>query len=200
MELIGIYLVGCILLMVAGVAKVVRPADTARALSASAPIPLSLAVTRRLVRFGAAGEAVLGAVALAVPRSGLAWLVALSYAAFAVFVAYARSRGGAIASCGCFGTPDTPATLLHAFIDLTLAGSAVAVALSNPSGSIVSVTAGPSGHRMALLVVTALCAWLTFLVLAVLPQVQAARRLTAISFRSESSGPSREVRVVRSES
>jgi hypothetical protein len=186
MELIGIYLVGCILLVVAGVAKVVRPADTARALAASAPMPLTLAVTRPLVRFVAAAEAVLGAVALAVPRSALAWLVALSYAGFAVFVAYARSHGGAIATCGCFGTPDTPATLLHAVIDLALAGAAVAVALAHPSGSIVSVTAGPVGHRVALLVVTALCAWLTFLVLAVLPQVQAARRLTAVSFRSES--------------
>jgi hypothetical protein len=186
MELIGIYLVGCILLVVAGVAKVVRPADTARALAASAPIPLSLAVTRPLVRCVAGAEAILGAVALAVPRSGLAWLVAVSYIGFAVFVAYARSQGGAIASCGCFGTPDTPATLLHTAIDLALAGAAVAVALAHPTGSIVSVTAGPVGHRIALLVVTALCAWLTFLVLAVLPQVQAARRLTAISFRSES--------------
>ena len=58
-------------------------------MAASAPIPLSLAVTRPLVRFVAAAEAVLGAVALAVPRGGLAWLVALSYLGFAVFVVYA---------------------------------------------------------------------------------------------------------------
>ncbi len=35
-------------------------------------------------------------------------------------VAYARSRGGALASCGCFGTPDTPATLLHVVVDLVV--------------------------------------------------------------------------------
>ncbi len=75
-------------------------------------------------------EAVLGITALVLPRPWWAGLVALSYVVFAGFVAYARSTGGAIASCGCFGTPDTPATLVHVVIDGVLALSAAAVAWS----------------------------------------------------------------------
>ena len=48
-------------------------------------------------------------------------LVAGSFAGFAVVVAFARHRGGAIASCGCFGTPDTPATLVHVAVNTGLA-------------------------------------------------------------------------------
>jgi hypothetical protein len=175
--------VACLLLVAAGVAKAVRPADTARALATSVPAPL--AVVRTGVRVGAMGEAALGAVALAVPRSGLAWAVAISYAGFAVYVGYVRFRGGAIASCGCFGTPDTPATLLHAVIDLSLAAAATVVALARPTGSILSLAASQPGHGVVLLVVSMLCAYLTYLVLSVLPRVQAARVLTAISFRTE---------------
>ena len=44
-------------------------------------------------------------------NSVFAGLVAVSYGAFAAFVAWLRVRHGALASCGCLGTPDTPATV-----------------------------------------------------------------------------------------
>ena len=180
MELIGLYLVACVLLVVAGVAKAVHPADTARALAALTSKPLGATATA--VRLGAVAEATLGVVALVIPRSGLAWAVALSYAGFAGFVTYARARGGALASCGCFGSPDSPDTGVHIVVDLVLAAAAVGVALARPSGSIVSVLAGQPGHGVALAVATALCAWLTYLTLSVLGRLQAVRRLTAVTF------------------
>ena len=110
--------------------------------------------------------------------------MALSYAVFAVFVAYARARGGAIASCGCFGTPDTPATGIHVVVNLVLCLSAVSVAAAGPAGSIVSILARQPWHGIPLVVASAAGAWLTFLAVSVLAELQAAA-LTAISFRAE---------------
>jgi Methylamine utilisation protein MauE len=184
MELIGLYLVACTLLVVAGTAKAVRPAETARALADI--VPVSQRAMRLVVRTGSIAEAGLGLVALLSPRPVSAGLVALSYAVFAGFVAYARIRGRAIASCGCFGTPDTPATWVHVVVDVGLAVAALCVAIAAPTGSLLSLLARQPGHGLPLIVISALCAWLTYLSIAVLADLQAARRLTAISFRSES--------------
>ena len=178
--MIGLYLIACTLLVVAGGAKLVRPDDTARALAAL--VPVSLARLRGLVRIGAAVEVALGLGALAAPRTVSAGLVAASYGAFALFIAYARAKGGAIASCGCFGTPDTPATAVHALVNLGLAAVAVAVAVAAPTGSIVSILAAQPFHGVPLVLVSAIGAWLTYLVVSVLAALQAARRLTGVTF------------------
>lgn len=183
MELIGLYLVACTLLVAAGAAKAVHPTDTARALATLVRRPL--AGTRQVVRGGSVAEAVLGCLAILFPRSASAWLVALSFAGFAAFVAFALRRGGAISSCGCFGTPDTPATVLHVVVNVGLAVAAAAVAVAAPTGTIVSLLARQPAHGLPLLAVSVLCSWLTYLVISVLAELQAARRLTAIDFRSE---------------
>lgn len=183
MELIGLYFVACILLVAAGAAKAARPDDTARAVSVLVPRhPRGL---REVVRAGSLAEAALGAVALSFPRTGLAAAVAASYLLFAVFVAIARHKGGPIASCGCFGTPDTPATGLHVVVDLVLAVSAAGVAAAGIRGSIASILAAQPLHGVALLMASALGAWLTYLTVSVLASLRAARRLTGVSFRTE---------------
>jgi hypothetical protein len=184
MELIGLYLVACALLVVAGTAKAYRPSETAHALAPL--IPLDEALVRRTVRVGAVVEAALGVAAIVYPHTLLAAAVALSYGAFAAFVAYARARGGAIASCGCFGTPDTPATGTHVVVNLVLCVSAISVAVASPTGSIISILSRQPLHGVPLVVASAAAAWLTFLAVSVLADLQAARRLTAISFRTES--------------
>jgi hypothetical protein len=186
LELIGLYLIACALLVVAGGSKLVRPDDTARALAALVPVPL--ARLRRLVRIGATAEAALGLGALAAPRTVSAGLVALSYGAFALFIAYARAKGGALASCGCFGTPDTPATAVHAVVNLGLAVAATAVAVAPPTGSIVSILAAQPLHGVPLALVSAIGAWLTYLVVSVLAALQAARRLTGVTFATRATG------------
>jgi len=176
--LIGLYLVAGALLAVAGAAKAVHPNDTVRALAALVPQPP--ARIRPAVRVGSVAEAALGCIAIAFPRAGSAWLVALSFAGFAAFVAYARHRGGAISSCGCFGTPDTPATALHVIVNVLLATAAAAVAMAGPTGTIVSLLARQPAHGLSLLAVSALCTWLTYLAITVLAELQAARRLAAV--------------------
>jgi hypothetical protein len=180
MELIGLYLVACLILVAAGTAKAVRPGDTARALASL--VPLDAGRLRHVVRVGSLGEAALGLVALAFPRTAPAAAVAASYLLFAVFVAIARRRGGAVASCGCFGTPDTPATGLHVVVDLVLAASAAVVASAGLDGSMASVLAAQPLDGVPLLMASAVGAWLTYLAVSVLASLQAARRLTAVSF------------------
>ncbi len=183
MELIGLYLVACALLVAAGTAKAVHPTDTARALATMVRLPL--AGIRPVVRMGSVTEAALGCAALLHPRSATAGLVALSFAGFAVVVAVERHQGGAISSCGCFGTPDTPATMLHVVVNIGLALAATSVAVAGPTGTILSIVARQPGHGLPLLVASAVCAWLAYLAISVLAELQAARRLTAVTFRSE---------------
>jgi methylamine utilization protein MauE len=178
MELIGPYLAACMLLVVAGGAKAARPGDTARA----------VAVTMRrrpgqvqpIVRSAAAGEAILGIAAMARPSPITASLVAASYLGFAVFVGVALARGGPLASCGCFGTPDTPATRTHVVVDLVLAASAVAVASTMPTQWFPRLLAGQPWSGVPLVVLSLLCAWLAFLAMTRLAELGAVRRTLGI--------------------
>jgi hypothetical protein len=175
----GPYLAACVLLLVAGVAKVFRPMDTARAVVAVVPVPLRAA--RALVRVGAAAEAALGAVALARPSPVAAVLVVLSYLGFAGFVALARTRGGPLATCGCFGTPDTPATRTHVIVTLAFAASAAGVAASGLSGWLPTLLTRQPWHGVPLATLGLLCAWLAYLAMGRLAEVGAARRLLGIT-------------------
>lgn len=116
------YLAATVLLGAAGVAKTVRPGETANALRAAG---LSGRRAGSLVRVGAAGEVVLAVAAVVVPGVLTGALVAAVYTGFAVFVIVALRRGWALSSCGCFGRPDTPPTPVHAVLNVGAAVSAV---------------------------------------------------------------------------
>ena len=175
MELIGLYLIGSVLLVLAGVAKAIRPGDTARALTEVLPGRLHL---QGLVRAGAAAEALIGAVAFFIPRPFPAALVCASYLGFAAYVAYVRQRRGPLATCGCFGQPDTPATWLHVAINVVLATAAgVVAAQSNDVSTLRSVLTTQPWGGLPLLLIGAVGVWLTYQALALLPTLD--RRPTA---------------------
>jgi hypothetical protein len=181
-ELIGLYLTAAALLVVAGIAKAVRPDETARALNdlvwTRALSVMTPPRMRMLIRGAAILEATLGFVAIVFPRPVTAGLVATSYALFAGVVLYARSRGGALSSCGCFGRADTPATSLHALVDLVFAAACIAVAASTPSsGSLVTLLGRQPAAGVPLVFVSAVGLYMAYLVLAVLPAMEGARRL-----------------------
>ena len=178
MELIGPYVAACVLLVAAGITKAARPDDTARAVVAT--VPLRLAVVRPLVRSGAAAEVVVGAAGLLRPSPWTAALVAASYLAFAAFVAVVLTRGGPLASCGCFGTPDTPATRVHVVVVLALSVSAATVAATVPGAWLPALLAHQPWHGIPLVLVSLLLAWLAFLAVGRLAEVGAARRLLGI--------------------
>lgn len=180
MALIGPYLAACALLVVAGAAKAARPADTARALGQLAGGEhWPLARLSLLVRVGALAEAALGLAAGLLVSAPLAGTVAGSYAVFAAFVLVARARGGPLATCGCFGTPDTPPTALHAAVDGGLGAAAVVTAVGAGAGArtVVTVLSGEPWHGVPLLLAAAACAWLAGLCLAGMGRLSAVRRL-----------------------
>jgi hypothetical protein len=172
-ELIGLYLVAAGLLIVAGVAKAIHPDDTARAIGGS------VRPMRWMVRFLATFEVVVGLAALARPGTLTGALVAASYAFFAGVVATVRVRGGPLATCGCFGRPDTPATWLHVGINLLFAAAAAAVAVASWSGSLITVLGHQPAHGLPLLFASAVALWLTVQALSTLPRLESARRQRA---------------------
>jgi Methylamine utilisation protein MauE len=188
MELIGIFFIASGLLVLAGVAKAVRPDDMARALvllvPGGHPRVLSLSVTRQSVRIGALLEAALGMCALLFPGSFTAALVAVSYALFLSITAYARRHGGALSTCGCFGRPDTPATGLHIVLNTVFVATAVAVAMQPPHfAALASLLGNQPWDGVPLLLASGVGVWLAYLALSHLAALEAARRLAGGSER-----------------
>jgi hypothetical protein len=151
------YLAAAFLLVAAGLAKVIEPLSLVRALRA-AGLRVRAPLLARWVRIVAAGEALLGALAVVRPGPLVATAVALSYAGFTALVVRALRSGSPLASCGCFGKTDTPPTAGHAATTALLAVAATLVAL------------GPvAAPDLPVLLVSAVLAYLTYVMLAVLP-------------------------------
>lgn len=152
------YLAAVALLGLAGVSKLARPNDTARALQLA-----GLPASRTWVRVGAAGEIVVAGAALVAPGALTGALVAGCYAAFTVFVAVALRRRWPISSCGCFGKPDTPPTRSHAALNAGATACAVWWSAAAPS-NLIHAFAHENWHGSALTLETAVVALLAFVV------------------------------------
>lgn len=153
------YLAAALLLAVAGAAKVREPLSLVRSLR-SAGLRVRAPLLSRWVRGFAAVEATLGVVALVRPGQFVASGVTASYVGFTLFVVRALRSGSPLASCGCFGKTDTPPTPGHAAVTALLAVSALLVA-----------TGRTAALDLPLVVVSAVLAYLTYVLLAVLPLV-----------------------------
>jgi hypothetical protein len=152
------FLAATFLLGAAGVAKLARPDDTARALHI-----VGLPLGRSAVRVGALSELLVAIAALAFPGPSTGGLVAVSYGAFGVFVFLALRRGWPLASCGCFGRPDTRPTTAHAVLNLGAAAVAVwwAAVAEGPLREVIRHEPWGGGP---LLLVTAVISGLAYLV------------------------------------
>ena len=155
-------------LAVAGLAKTVRPHDTARALRAG-----GWPTRPWMVRAGGAAEAIIGLAAVLAGGRLAAALLAVSYAALATFVAAALVRQTPLSSCGCFGEPDTPPTVLHVLVDAGLAAAGYMAFVHPLRGLPAMVSADPS-HGLVLTALVGLAAY------AVITALTAVPRLTAI--------------------
>ncbi len=113
-------------LILAGVAKSVRPSATAASLrELSIPSPLNSA------RILGVLEVLLGIGAIATGRPILWAGVGVSYTAFSLFVLWALGDKNRIGSCGCFGREDTPATIGH-FVFNAVAAAIAFLAVVDP--------------------------------------------------------------------
>ncbi len=160
----GPYLASVLLLGAAGLAKALRPHDTAVALR-SAGLTLRLSRTVVLVRAGAIAEVIIAGSAVVGPGPVPAGLVALSYLGFAAFVAAALLRRWPLASCGCFGRPDSRPTVAHVVVNAVAALCATWWALAAPA-AMTRALAGQPGHGLPLALGAVVCGSLAYLVLA----------------------------------
>jgi hypothetical protein len=163
----GPFTIAALLLAAGGVAKAIAPRDTANALRA-----LGLPGAPTIVRVGGVVEAALGVYAIVTADRVAAALVALSYVAFAGFVALALHRDAPIATCGCFGKADTPPSVVHLAVNLGAAAAALVVAI-DPGDGIGDVIGDQpmAGVPFVFLVLTG--AYVAFLSLTLLPRTLA---------------------------
>ena len=154
------------LLLIAGVAKIAKPAATGAALQGA-----RLPSDARLVRLLGLGEVGLAVAVLFVGGWLPAALLAAAYAAFAGFTAYQSRRG---AGCGCFGDATAPATNLHVGVDVAGAVASIGAALVGAP----SLPAAVSGVQLALAIAgVALGAELLRLLLTAVPELASALAL-----------------------
>ena len=148
------------LLAGAGAAKLRSPSG-----AAWAPAGLGRLGGRSGARIVGLGEVALGGWALVAPGRVACLLLGGAYAAFAVYLVRGLRAG---ADCGCFGPGEAPATRAHLAFDALAAGVAIAAAV-HPGPSLLALAARdwPAGIPLALGVGCA--AYLSYLVLAVLP-------------------------------
>lgn len=160
----GPFLAISALLAIAGAMKIYRPKYTVGALRA-AGLPANNALVRLL------GLTELGVAVAAISTGSLPWAAAtgIFYLAFAVFVIYALRSGIPIASCGCFGSPDTPPTVAHVVLDVMATAVAVAVAI-DPIGSWVGLPGVEPWTGAAFLLFSGATTYLLYAIVNVLPR------------------------------
>lgn len=160
--------VAAFLLIVAGVSKVRDPAPTQGALRASG-LPGSAWI---VTGFGIA-EIALAALVLTMGSQPALLAVGFVYGGFALFIVQARVRRLPIQSCGCFGTPDTAPTWLHAVGTAAMALVTMSVSSVAP-GAALGASFDANGLTQLLLAV--LVTYLLLVALVELPRVRAVMR------------------------
>ena len=167
-----VYLAG-LLLALGGAAKALRPVPTAGALRA-----LHLPGPRSGVRALGALEVVLGLAAVLSGARFLLVAVGCFYVAFAIFVLVALRSGTALQTCGCFGSVDTPPSMIHVGLDAVLAAACLAAgAVGLPNARTLLADQPWSGVPMVLGLVVGL--YLAYLLLTALPTTLEAARVQA---------------------
>jgi hypothetical protein len=160
----GPFLAISILLAVAGSMKIYRPAYTTGALRA-----VGIPAGDGTVRLLGLGEVVVGIGAVVTGGPMGAAAVGLCYLGFTVFVLIALRSGTPIASCGCFGSPDTPPGIGHVVLDVVATVVAFATALVAP-GPWEGMTGVGLSTLVPFLLFTGATVYLLYAIVNILPQ------------------------------
>lgn len=166
----GPFLAISILLVVAGVMKLRRPAFTAGALRA-----LHLPAGESLVRLLGLAEIVVGSGAVVTGARPWAVAVGSFYIGFGIFVLLALRSDAPIATCGCFGSPDTPPSVGHVVLNSVSAGVALLAAI-RPPGPWLGLGGIDPGSMIAFLLFSSAAVYLLYGIVNVLPQQRKANR------------------------
>lgn len=134
-----------LLLIVTGVAKIIRPHDVAKALAAFGLPPMAIiGISIGVVEVGVGAGALFSPVLLGVQGA--------LYAVFAAWVLMALRSNVPISSCGCLGRDDTPPTVSHIILNIV----AFALSLGAMAGETLSIGSGPEGVAQAMVVLVGL--------------------------------------------
>jgi len=144
------FIAAVVLLGAAGLAKLWRPDDTSGALRAA-----GLPSHRQLVRAGALVEMAIASAAVIAPGALTGSLVAVAYVTFTAFVATALLKRWPLASCGCFGRPDSRPGFWHLLLDAGATTAAVWWAVQAP-GHLGSLFVRSPGLGLVSVVIAAL--------------------------------------------
>ncbi len=162
----GPFAAACVVLLIAGAAKIRRPLAT-RPAAAALGLPASPVAVRAL----GAVELVAATTALAIGGAAAATVAvvygALALAAWRLFV---RAPGTA---CGCLGDSDAPVGVSHLVVNVAAMGVA---ALATVAGSPIAAVGSGLWARVAFVVLVGCCAALVACVLDALPTLNAAVR------------------------
>ncbi|TMK86626.1 MAG: hypothetical protein E6G44_02755 [Actinobacteria bacterium] len=157
-------------LAISGLSKLNRPGPLVRMLAA-ADLPASPGAVRSL----AAGELVLGSVALMAPSRWAALTLATAYLCFAAFLWAVLAWRIEVPSCGCAGERDLPPSPLHVGLDLVAGASGIVAAATGPSfGGVPSAMRTMPLAGLPLVAGVVLIVWLAFLFAAYLPGLMTA--------------------------
>lgn len=157
------------LLVLAGVAKVVRPEPAGAALRSA-----GIAVGGAGARLLGVIEALVGVGAIATGGRVAALAIAALYAGFAAFVVAALVRRET-APCGCFGAGDVPPGWVHLAVDVAAVGVAVAVAV-RPVGPLAKSLDAGALDAATFVMYVGLAVYLLFVALTALPRLAGARQ------------------------
>jgi len=174
--LVALHAAAALLLLVAGFAKIVRPAPTTELLvTLGLPAKPAAAIALGVV------ESLVGVSALAIGGSIVAGATGVLYVGFVVVVWRALAMGAT--SCGCFGRVDTPPSILHVVGNAALAAvSFAAIAGDSP----LEVMDGQPAGGLGFVVLIGVLAGLSLVALTALPEALSARRGNAASPESRS--------------
>lgn len=155
------------LLLISGGAKLVDPDPTTGALRAA-----GLPATRWAVAALALWEIAAGSMALGMGGGIGGSMLFVTYAAFAMFIAYALRSGLPIQSCGCFGRSDTPPSMSHVAVNLIAAGSGLWL-MAVGGGDLLSTLASQPLGGLPYVGFVAVGVYALYLLLAELPKTLA---------------------------
>jgi hypothetical protein len=163
--LAGPFFVAAGLLLVAGVAKLLRPGPAARALSSA-----GLRGSPRIARVLGVVELIVGGACLVRPSRPFAWAMAVTYLAFAGFLSYLMVARVPEASCGCLGRREVPPSWLHVLLNLVAVVTATLAAL-DPSPGLPALVAKLPLYGVPFLIGGGALGYAAYLTVALLPEV-----------------------------
>lgn len=162
--LLPAFAVAAVLLVIAGAAKIVAPAqavDSLRAAGASMP-----AIG---VRALGTVEAAIGTAAALEPSAATAIALAVAYLGFCLFLLRLIRNGNRNLDCGCFGGSGAQATPAHVALNATALAVCVAAAI-DPPASVTSLVEGGTFSGLTAAVGIAACVYAAYLAFTAWPK------------------------------